>query len=172
MNQGDIQDRLRMLLAGDTSVDRQQVLSNLHILPRQGQMALRFPCITEGTGIAFLREIVSQESFDLVVLDNFSTLAAVDDENSASSISDLTNTLLALKSQHCSANPVYLSCARMGRFTLVRFRPCLLPDQTSGRFWGRSILLSKITIRREVRSSIIINKGSHTELTSHRTDRY
>lgn len=99
MNQADIQDRLRMLLAGDTSVDHQQVLSNLHILPRQGQSAVRFPCITEDTGVEFLQGIVSKERFDLVVLDNFSTLAAVDDENSASSINDLTNTLLALKSQ-------------------------------------------------------------------------
>ena len=58
-----------------------------------------FPLITEAAGMKFVRECVRQNATNLVILDNFSTLGEVDDENAASSFNAIQQFLLQLKVQ-------------------------------------------------------------------------
>jgi RecA-family ATPase len=98
MHVGDIQDRLRGLLAGTDHGDKERVRRNLWILPRQGQGTEPwFPSITDPEGVAFYRELIQERGADLIIFDNFSTLAEVEDENNASALNSVTGTLLSLK---------------------------------------------------------------------------
>jgi hypothetical protein len=98
MHVGDIQDRLRGLLAGADRADKERVLSNLWILPRQGQGTEPwFPSITDPEGVTFYRQLIEEWRADLIIFDNFSTLGEVQDENEASSFNAITTTLLSLK---------------------------------------------------------------------------
>jgi hypothetical protein len=96
----DIQERAQMLLDAVPGIDRNVVGKNLRFLARQHQDAdAIFPSITEPAGTAFIRERVEKGPLDLVVLDNFSTLGEVEDENAASSFNAIQQFLLQLKVQ-------------------------------------------------------------------------
>ena len=99
MHLGDIQERLRGLLAGaGPSINKERAVQNLRFISRQGQgSATWFPSITETKDVMFYASLIRDWGADLVVFDNFSTLGEVDDENSASSFNELTQTLLRLK---------------------------------------------------------------------------
>jgi RecA-family ATPase len=100
MNEGDIQERLRGLLEGAAKIDRQKVLSNLSFISRQGQdNAPWFPSITDPEGEAFYRRVVEDSRSDLLILDNFTTLGEIEDENDAAAFNPLKQTLLGLKQQ-------------------------------------------------------------------------
>jgi hypothetical protein len=98
MHLGDIQERLRGLLAGAEGTDREQTLSNLILISRQGQTGEAwFPSITDPEGVAFYRDLIAEHNADLIVFDNFSRLGEVEDENAASSFNAIVQTLLSLK---------------------------------------------------------------------------
>ena len=100
MHIGDIQERARLLLEAVPDLNREMVGENLSFLARQHQEPLAlFPSITDAEGMAFMRERVRKGSFDLVILDNFSTLGEVEDENAASSFNAIQEFLLNLKVQ-------------------------------------------------------------------------
>jgi hypothetical protein len=99
MHISDIQERLSLLLSAIPGVDRKLALENLSILSRQHQDAgAEFPLITDNGGadyLAWLRQLKP----DLIILDNFSTLGEVVDENAASSFNAIVQFLLGLKTQ-------------------------------------------------------------------------
>jgi AAA domain len=96
----DIQERAQMLLDAVPGIDRELVDQNLRFLARQHQEPdAVFPSITEPAGMAFVMERVQKGPLDLVVLDNFSTLGEVEDENAASSFNAIQQFLLQLKVQ-------------------------------------------------------------------------
>jgi AAA domain len=100
MHIGDIQERARLLLDAVPGLNREMVGENLSFLARQHQEPLAlFPSITEPVGMTFMRERVTKGPFDLVILDNFSTLGEVEDENAASSFNAIQQFLLNLKVQ-------------------------------------------------------------------------
>jgi hypothetical protein len=100
MHIGDIQERARLLLDAVPGLNRDMVGENLSFLARQHQEPLAlFPSITEPVGMTFMRERVTKGPFDLVILDNFSTLGEVEDENAASSFNAIQQFLLNLKVQ-------------------------------------------------------------------------
>jgi hypothetical protein len=100
MHIGDIQERARLLLDTIPGLNREMVGENLSFLARQHQEPLAvFPSITEPVGMTFMRERVTKGPFDLVILDNFSTLGEVEDENAASSFNAIQQFLLNLKVQ-------------------------------------------------------------------------
>jgi hypothetical protein len=73
---------------------------NLSFLARQHQEPLaQFPSITEEDGMTFMGKRVRKGPYDLVILDNFSTLGEVEDENAASSFNAIQQFLLNLKVQ-------------------------------------------------------------------------
>lgn len=98
MHVADIQERARMLMNAVPSVDQEKAGENLRFIARQHQEPdAAFPLITEPAGMKFVREVVRQNTFDLVILDNFSTLGEVEDENAASSFNAIQQFLLQLK---------------------------------------------------------------------------
>jgi AAA domain len=71
---------------------------NLTFLARQQQSPNAiFPLITEPNGMDFIVELVRDGPLDLIILDNFSTLGEVEDENAASSFNAIQQFLLHLK---------------------------------------------------------------------------
>jgi KaiC/GvpD/RAD55 family RecA-like ATPase len=94
----DIQERARLLLDAVPDIDRSKVGANLSFLARQHQEPeAGFPSITETDGTGFILKTVREAPFDLIVLDNFSTLGQVEDENAASSFNSIQSFLMALK---------------------------------------------------------------------------
>jgi putative DNA primase/helicase len=99
MHIGDIQERLRLLLDAAPGVDRKLASENLRFLSRQHQNpGTDFPLITDGGGADYLAWI-RQEKQDLLILNNFSTLGEVTDENAAASFNAILQFLLGLKMQ-------------------------------------------------------------------------
>jgi RecA-family ATPase len=100
MHVTDIQERAKMLLNAVPSIDHDKAAQNLQFLARQHQHpAAIFPSITEPAGTQFFLEQIASGKLDLVVLDNFSTLGEVEDENAASSFNAIQQFLLQLKVQ-------------------------------------------------------------------------
>ena len=100
MHIADIQDRLRQLREGLPKLDRRAVDENLIFLARQQQDAgVQFPSITEHAGQQFVLDQMRSQKVDLVILDNFSTLGEVEDENAAASFNAIQQFLLKLKVQ-------------------------------------------------------------------------
>ena len=100
MHIADIQERVRMLMHAVNLVNQEKAGANIRLLARQHQEPdADFPLITEPSGMKFVREYVRQSAIDLVILDNFSTLGEVEDENAASSFNAIQQFLLQLKVQ-------------------------------------------------------------------------
>jgi AAA domain len=90
MHIGDIQERARQLKNGMPNLNKKAVDKNLRFLARQHQDGgVQFPSITEQAGRQFVVEQLKANKVDFVVLDNFSTLGEVDDENVASSFNSI-----------------------------------------------------------------------------------
>ena len=108
MHIADIQDRLRQLREGMKGLDKARVDQNLMLLARQHQEAgVQFPSITEYTGQQFVLKQIQDRHIDMVVLDNFSTLGEVEDENAASSFNAIQSFLLQLKVQQVATMLVH-----------------------------------------------------------------
>jgi KaiC/GvpD/RAD55 family RecA-like ATPase len=108
MHVADIQERARQLREGIPKLDRAAVDKNLRFLVRQHQDAgVQFPSITEQAGQSFVLDRVRKGKVDLVVLDNFSTLGDVEDENAASSFNVIQQFLLQLKVQEVATMLVH-----------------------------------------------------------------
>src|SRR3954470_2401044 len=108
MHIADIQERAELLLKAVPGVDRAKVGSNLRFLARQQQHPdAKFPLITNNTGMKFIQDEVMRGQFDLLILDNLSTLGRVQDENAASSFDDIQDFLLRLKVEHVATMLVH-----------------------------------------------------------------
>jgi hypothetical protein len=108
MHIADIQDRLRRLRDGMEGLDKARVDQNLALLARQHQEAgVQFPSITEHAGQQFVLKQIRDRHIDMVVLDNFSTLGEVEDENAASSFNAIQSFLLQLKVQQVATMLVH-----------------------------------------------------------------
>lgn len=100
MHIGDIQERAKALIGAIPGINRAQAGENLRFLARQHQEpGTPFPLITDAEGMRFVSERIRTDNLDLLILDNFSTLGEVEDENSASSFNAIQQFLLNLKVQ-------------------------------------------------------------------------
>lgn len=98
MHAQDIQERAAMLLDAIPGIDRAAAVESIRFLPRQLQKpGSDFPCITDATGMDFVLRQVEGGKVDLLILDNFTTLGEVEDENAASSFNAIQDFLLRLK---------------------------------------------------------------------------
>jgi KaiC/GvpD/RAD55 family RecA-like ATPase len=98
MHIADVQERARSIMGAVEGIDQGRAADNLMFLPRQFQRAgAAFPLITDPDGMKFILDLVHGEKLDLVILDNFSTLGEVEDENSAASFNAIQQFLLELK---------------------------------------------------------------------------
>lgn len=96
MHMDDIQSRSAMLLEDMEGIDHGLVRQNLHIISRQGQKAeVQFPDIARAAGQKQMEQIALD--YDLIILDNLSTLATIKNENDAAAFTDIVKLLMRLK---------------------------------------------------------------------------
>jgi hypothetical protein len=99
MNMHDLRDRFIALSSGAAGGCMATAADNIAIVARQGQDPdAEFPDLGERVWQDRILARARQWSADLVILDNFSTLAEVDDENSAAAMSPVLGFLLRMKS--------------------------------------------------------------------------
>lgn len=98
MAREDLQDRLRMLAATVEGLDMEAAGENLRLLARTGQdRGATFPDLAQDVGQEAILDIVEEYDVEVVVLDNLSTLAEVEDENDAAAMGPVLTFLLRLK---------------------------------------------------------------------------
>lgn len=105
MSREDLQDRVRWLINTIDGCDREAAMENLTILARSRQRPeVEFPDLADrdrrngrkcGQDVVF--ELVQKEGAELVLLDNFATLAEVADENDAAAMTPILAFLLRMK---------------------------------------------------------------------------
>lgn len=97
MPMDDIKERARLLLpsAGGSS---EAASGNLHIMARQHQAAdAWFIDLAQEASQRHIIEQATRDGIELVILDNLSTLATIEDENAASAFNDTIKFLLKMK---------------------------------------------------------------------------
>lgn len=98
MHAEDLKDRLAMLMPTIAGLDVAAASRNLKLLPRQFQGGeVRFPDLGAPEGQDVILAQIKQHGAELVILDNFATLAEVNDENEAASMTPVLTFLLRLK---------------------------------------------------------------------------
>lgn len=98
MNIRDLQDRFRTLIGAIAGIDQTAASENISIFARQDQHPdIEFPDLANKDGQELILKRARDTGAELVILDNFSTLAEVDDENAASAMSPVLNFLMRLK---------------------------------------------------------------------------
>ena len=98
--------------------------ANLSFLPRQFQRPeTSFPLITDLDGMKCILDLVREKELDLVILDNFSTLGEVEDENSASCFNAIQQFLLELKVHDVATNGSSTTPARAVIFVVAANSP-------------------------------------------------
>ncbi|NNM56401.1 AAA family ATPase [Acidocella sp.] len=94
----DLKERLEMLKDTVEGIDMEAARRNLVILSRQDQQAdTRFPNLADEEGQDAIMARVRETGAELVILDNFSTLAEVADENEAAAMNPILSFLMQLK---------------------------------------------------------------------------
>lgn len=98
MHLADLQERLRGLAAAIPALDMEAAGRNLEILARQAQKPdAYFPDLVDEHGQQFVFDKATGENFALVILDNFSVLADVSDENDAAAMGPVLTFLMRMK---------------------------------------------------------------------------
>jgi len=94
----DIKERAGLLMGTIDGVDEELASENVTIFARQDQdPRASFPDLVEDSGQDDIFNRAVKGEFDLVILDNFSTLATIEDENSAAAFNPIMNFLLKMK---------------------------------------------------------------------------
>lgn len=110
MDRGDLADRIRLLRDAIDAGDDCRDLENLHILARDmHRPGVPFPDLGTDEGHAEVLAFAQEVGASLVVLDNLSTLATVEDENSASAIRKPTELVQKLRQAGCATLLVHHS---------------------------------------------------------------
>lgn len=100
MDVADLQERFAGLLGSVPGVEPGAARRNLGLLSRHDQEpGVGFPDIAEAEGRRALLAEVDRSGAELVVLDNLSTLATIEDENAAGSFNDVVKLLMDLRTR-------------------------------------------------------------------------
>lgn len=114
MDVQDLKERAALLLNALDDVDAGQGSGNLHFLARQDQtIGSTFPDLADPAQHSVILDMVERTGAELVVLDNFSTLATVDDENAASAFNPILDLLAQLKLRNAAC--ILVHHARKGQ---------------------------------------------------------
>lgn len=98
MDQMDLKSRSLGLLAAVPDADKDLVGRNLFLLAYHDQLpGTRFPDLASDHDRNVVLSFAAQAGAELVILDNFSTLATIDDENAASSFDPFLDLMRQLK---------------------------------------------------------------------------
>lgn len=102
MDEVDLQDRVRTL-AEAMGLEPQDFGDRLVIVPRLGQKpGTEFPDITSAEGTAQILKDARETGAELIILDNFSMMASVEDENRASAFDPVIHLVMELKREGLS----------------------------------------------------------------------
>ena len=94
----DLRNRLKMLAGTVEGIDLEAARGNLVVLARQDQGAeVEFPDLATRDGQDAIMARAQRMGAELVILDNFSTLAEVADENEAAAMNPILSFLMRLK---------------------------------------------------------------------------
>lgn len=100
----DLQERLQFLAETVDGYDAEEAGRNLKIIARTDQArGVRFPDIASPEGQAAVIEAARAHRADIVILDNLSTLAEIEDENAASAMNPVLTFLLNLKGERLAS---------------------------------------------------------------------
>jgi len=103
MDVHDLADRTQQLISVLPGIDKDQAIENLQLLAFRDQFPDSwFPDLNEGAHRDWLIETAEEEQVDLVVLDNFSTLVTVEDENAASAMNPILDVMRHLQRLGCA----------------------------------------------------------------------
>jgi hypothetical protein len=98
MNLADLQDRFRDLMPTVHGLNGAKAASGITVLSRQSQHPnTEFPDLGSEEGQDYVMKMALDGGFDVVILDNLSTLASIEDENSAAAIRPIMGFLLRMK---------------------------------------------------------------------------
>ncbi len=98
MPEADIIERAKMLLPTVEGCNHETAASNLVFLARQAQhMDAEFPDLATQEGQDDVLKRATSGGFDLLILDNFSTLAECEDENAAGAFNGIVRFLMRAK---------------------------------------------------------------------------
>ena len=99
----DIKDRMEVLCKANGDIDDNALKENFLLMARQDQgPEVQFIDLAKEATQEFLIDKIVEDHIDLVILDNLSTLATIDDENSASAFNDVVKFLLKMKQTGCA----------------------------------------------------------------------
>ena len=117
MHTEDLKHRLEHLMPAVEGIDPAAAAENLKLMPRQWQGAeVTFPDIATPEGQDVVLGAIREHGAELVILDNFSTLAEVADENEAAAMSPVLTFLLRLKQEGVAAILVHHSGKNGGTY--------------------------------------------------------
>lgn len=106
----DLQERLDILSSTIEGIDIDAARSGLTILARQDQSPdAPFPDIGKDEVAEETLNIIREGKYDLVILDNLSTLAYLDDENSSSAVTPIIRFLQSIKQANVGCMVVHHS---------------------------------------------------------------
>lgn len=98
MPEDDTTDRARCLMGGIEELDREAAGQNLRIISQQAQpIECVFPNLSDPEGQEWILKEAMRHNAELVILDNFSTLAECSDENSSASFNGIIRFLKRMK---------------------------------------------------------------------------
>lgn len=98
MHMQDLDTRLDDLAPTVAGADPKAQVENLHVFARQDQDAeFRFPDLVTPEGQDAILEMLLERRTEVVILDNLTTLAGIEDENSASAFRPVLGFLMRLK---------------------------------------------------------------------------
>jgi RecA-family ATPase len=94
----DLKERAETLMTAMPSLDQEAVKTNFSVVAFQDQKpGTKWPDLADPDCHQTILNLVDQGHVDLLILDNFSTLAAVADENSAASMDEVVDLMRTLK---------------------------------------------------------------------------
>ncbi|MBO0333496.1 AAA family ATPase [Sneathiella sp. CAU 1612] len=113
MDMSDLRDRAILLSGSIENLDLKAASSNLSFLPFQGQADnVNWPDLAEPDDHQRIINRIKNEKIDLVILDNLSTLAGVENENDASAWRPVNELLRKIKRLGCT--PIMVHHSRKG----------------------------------------------------------
>lgn len=110
MNEADLQERFRALIPSVVGCDAEAAVEGITLVARQAQrLGADFPDLADEAGQREVLKMALNGKFDLVILDNFSTLATLDDENSSSAMDPVLRFLMQMKQANLACILIYHS---------------------------------------------------------------
>jgi len=114
----DLQERMRLLWPTIDGGDIAEARRNLIFLSRHhaNRMKVGFPDLVEPQGLRVLIDVVKHERPAVVVIDNLSTMADLEDENDAAAVTPVLDTMARLRALNCAVILIHHTGKQEGKY--------------------------------------------------------